>query len=86
MQTSPGTGRHLIDKTKDTPVTAPGDVERGENESKVVVGVFPDDELSGLAVLRVKRENDPLVCYQKTVIDDIMDFFSIHGVEHVPRL
>jgi hypothetical protein len=62
MQTFPGAGRHLIDKTKDTPVTASGDAERGEDESKVVVGVFPDDELSGLAVLRVKRKNDPFVC------------------------
>jgi hypothetical protein len=85
MQTFPGTGRHLIDKTKDTPVTASGDAEWGEDESEGVVGVLPDDEPSGLAVLRVKSENDPFVCYQKTVIDNVMDFFSIHGVEDVPR-
>ena len=85
MKTFPGTRRHLIDKTKDTPVTASGDSERGEDESKVVVGVFPDDELSCLAVLRVEREDDPFVSDQKTVTDNIMDIFSIHGVQNVPR-
>ncbi len=84
VQTFPATSRHLIDKAKDTSISASGDAKRGELQAKIVVRVLLNNDLSGLAVLRVKRDNDMFVRDQKAVIDDIMDFFSVNRCQARP--
>jgi len=86
VQTFPAARRHLIDKAEDTSVAASGDAERRELKTEVVIRVLLNSDLSGLAVLRMKRNNDVFVSDQKTVIDNVMDFFSVNGVQDVPSL
>ena len=67
-------------------IAASGDAERRKLQTEVVVRVFLNNDLAGLAVLRMKRKNDVFVSDQKTVIDNVMDLFSVKVVQDVPGL
>jgi hypothetical protein len=85
VQTFPATGRHLIDKAEDTPVMTPGYAEQRELNPEAVVRILLNKDLSGCSLLRMQRNNDPFFSDQKTVIDNVMDFFPVQRVNHVPR-